>query len=297
MYDTTVYVWLPDNHFGGLAKGRPGHASIDIANHYFSFGLNNEWTSYRKDCDESKYKAEPFRLSIAQELYPYVLDMYNPSPSNLYRGGNGWSYNLLCRNCSHLVANFIDAAIFPYLITIFGDRNKNTYWLNYQNSNSAIERYNLLESLYYKYNSRNDRNTIYDSRLNNSRIMKRDDEVILSDWTLYRMYVYATLHEYGANIARTKLQREYPYEFDLNYQGRKHSPDEFIWHPLRIKKYANFARAVIEYLGRQTPEVPWIYTVEWKSNGFAPRMFLPSVEEFERWDLPERRTNIGTSRF
>lgn len=269
-----VYIWNPCPESVNIAKIF-GHTAIYIGNEYFSFSINwdnnsfNKWNTLYEDEQSHERTADKIiKIDVDKIFYPHILDQYNPSNNNSdntiikrfpYRGMGGQPYHLTYNNCCHQVASFINTAIFPYLIDIFGNSEGKTYWLNYNNEDYAQARYEKLKSLYCKYNTNND----------------QEDIMILCKWELFKMYKLALLHKYGAKVAREILQKNYPGE----------QPDQVVWFPGTIIKYANYAKAVVEELSGRVPSVPWIYTTQWaNSNGAPIKKEIKGVEEFQRID-------------
>ncbi|WYM03050.1 MAG: hypothetical protein HEQ19_29825 [Gloeotrichia echinulata CP02] len=272
-----VYIWTPRP-----LSLDPGHAAISIGNQYFSFSINyannsfNKWNTLYEDEKSHKRSADHIiEIDVDKIFHPYILDQYNPSNTITgrfsYRGMGGKPYHLVYNNCCHQVAMFTNTAIFPYLIDIFGNPQGNTYWLNYDNEHYAQARYEKLKSLYCKYNINND----------------KEDIIILCKWELFKMYKLALLHKYGSKVAMNILEKNYPEE----------QPDQVVWHPNSIIKYANYAKAVVEDFSGRVPSLPWIYTTQWaNSNGAPIKAEINSVEEFQRTDIGFReQTSLNKS--
>lgn len=278
-----VYQWNPSN------KGVWGHAAIQIGNEYFSFYPNHEdsskyerWKTLAQDEENLGKASEIIEINVDGIFHPYIFDMYNPSNTHYgmfsYRGMGGVPYNLLENNCCHQVACFIDSAITPYLIDIFGDPKSNTYWLNYQDEQYSQARYEKLQKLYCKYNT--DSDVVF-------------TKSILGYWVLCRLYRMAMLHKYGSHVASQIIAKEL-----LFYKGRVKQPDsEVCWSLSTIVYYARFAKAVVEDLSGKVPAIPWIYTVEWKNiNGEAKPKNVSKLNDFQRKDLGFENVNSQIKR-
>jgi hypothetical protein len=301
-YSFKIYIWMPSSHIIAISKKASGHAAVSIAGYYFSFSKEekNTWSetlesdiSYHEENLSVRNQRIEIELPVSQCLYSHVLDQYNPDYG--YRGMNGYGYRLRLTNCCFIVAAFIESALLAYLIELFGYSNESTYWLNRGDKEAKywgtqdllpadIHRYEVLKKLYYKYNEKNPSKTVFDIGTRYS-----DEEALLTRWTLFKLYYAALVHEKGPNQTRSILKKLYS----------RLRPDDILWHPLRLQRYANFAKAVMEKVGNQNIHVPYIYETAWDRYGYpkAEKRRVPTVEEFVRIDLPEQPVSEKKLRF
>jgi hypothetical protein len=291
-----VYIWHPVTLKSNFKFNLCGHSAIQIEDQYFSFypniniseeiikeffcypNIDHElWKTPAQD-EEGLGKAdEIIDIDVDRIFHPYILELYNPSIAKnsifSYRGMGGRPYNLSRNNCCHQVARFIDRAIAPYLIDIFGNPQKNTYWLNYQDEQCSQARYEKLKELYCNYNPHTGSNDL-DICTNN----------ILCNWVLYKLYKMAMFHKYGPHVAQQIIIKK--------DKGLAEQPDCILWGPTYILYYARFAKSVVEYLSGKVPAIPWLYTVEWDNyNGQAKPRDVSQLNNFQREDLGFKNLN------
>ena len=267
------------NHSIAALSKSSGHAAVEIAGNYFSFSefdseeengkdhtnsehiKGNKWNRTLEE-DELWHRKrgnirKVIRLPISQELYPYVLDVYNPGSS--YRGVNGYAYDLKMQNCCKALVPFIWCAIQPYLMKLFDDPGSITYWKKtFLDDETNAHRYVVLKKLYYKHNQTNPGLTPF--RL----ISNSDEKDIIQNWTIFKLHCAALADYYGSSRAKISLKEAYP--------GK--GPDDFLWHPQRFYHYAQFARAVVEKFASTNVEIPSLYRTEWGE--------VQSVEDFTK---------------
>lgn len=208
---------------------------------------------------------------------------------------NGYGYRLRLTNCCFIVSLFIESALLPYLIELFGNARSETYWLNrdtrcaeyWRLNNIPVadkNRFSILKHYYYKYNPKNPKKTIFDAI-----IRVPDEEAILIRWTLFKLYYSALVHSRGPNQTRLTLRERYSSK----------RPDDIMWHPLRLQRYANFAKAIMEEVGNKSVQVPYIYKTAWDNygNSKSEERQVPSVENFRRADISEQPVSERRLRF
>ncbi len=243
----TVHLWLPKNktHTQPFWDEASGHAAATIAGRYFSFNSRNKGDIQNESIREDdryhrKYGNErvDIDLPIAQNLYPYVLKYYGSGAG--YIGLGSSARDLPATNCCLDIAVLIESAVLPYLLELFGDSNKNTYWLNVDGSKPEQVRYHILKRFYYKYNVWEPKGTTLGS------LKYSDEEALLQHWSLFKLYYCALVHEHGRNSARRHFRRD----------GKDVRPDDIPWYPLRLYHYAQFAKALSEEFERVDVPVP-----------------------------------------
>ncbi len=251
-----VYTWLPLK-----SKNYVGHMAIEIGNEYFSFNPNrNEqnaeyelWNTLEQDKNSfGKEADEIININVDRIFHPYIFDTFNPS-GNYYRGLGGWYYNLFKNNCCHVVGHFMSRAIFPYLIDIFGDSDKDDYWLKWESINRHA-RLEKIKSLYFKYN-------LY------SEIPINNPLEYLFHWQEFDMYKKAIYYLHGPSAAQSAAST-----YSL--------PDEhYLFNPGSFIHYVAYAEAVVEDLSGRVPSIPWIYEYEQSDYGHSRKR---EIKEFKR---------------
>ena len=70
-------------------------------------------------------------------------------------------------------------------------------------------------------------------------ITKYSDEfAILFKWTMFKLWCKDIIRQYGAENTIRFVKSRYP--------GK--GPDDFFWHPVRLHRYVQFSKAVIELI-------------------------------------------------
>ncbi|MBS9393230.1 MAG: hypothetical protein HEQ29_08785 [Dolichospermum sp. LBC05a] len=249
-----VYTWLPV-----VNRNAVGHMAIEIENEYLSFNPNRKsdaeelWNTLEQDKNGFGKEADVIiDVDVDRIFHPYILDTFNPS-GNYYRGLGGYHYNLYKNNCCHVVGSFMSRAIFPYLVSIFGDSGKDDYWLKRESIN-CYARLKKINSLYFKYN--------YDSTHNSISLD------YLFHWQEFEMHKYAIYYMYG-NLAVQSIANSYSLPDDQWF---------FLFNPSSFTRYIAYAKAVVEDLSGRVPPIPWIFDYEQNDYGQSRKREIKSFE-------------------
>jgi hypothetical protein len=156
--------------------------------------------------------------------------------------------------------------IFPYLLSLFGDSEKDSYWLKHELINQRA-RFEKINNLYYKYNSYN----FFDP-----------SPKYLFCWQEFEMYKKALYHIYGP-LASQNAAQSYPLE---------NSP--YLFNPGNFIKYIKYARAVVEDLSGRVPSIPWIFDYEQTDYGVARKR---EIKSFKAQMIGIREADLRFPRF
>ena len=267
-----VYIWHPVK-LGAFF----GHVAIQIEDEYFSFCPNHEknseyelWTTASQDKNNLGNANEIIDINVNRIFHPYILAMFNPSESS--RGLGGWHYNAFNNNCCHAASRFVSMGILPYLIDIFGNSEKDSYWLKWEPVNHEARR-EKINSLYFKHSHR----SLFD-------FAKFPDPFpILYLWQSCQLYNQALWYLHG-NIAAQSLALS------------DHSiPDQhLLFNPFNFAYLARYAKAVVEDLSGRVPPIPWIFEYEQSDCGISRKR---EIKSFERQMKGIKDARLKFSRF
>ena len=252
-------MWLPKDktHTQAFEDGASGHAAVTIAGQYLSSNSRHKSNNRNESIGEDdryyrKYGNErvDVDLPIDQNVYSYVLKYcVDSKPSD--RGIGRDAHGSTAASCFD-IALLIESAVLPYLIELFSDSSKITYWLKVDGPEPEQPRYHILKKFYYKYNVWNSRGAIPPQLKYSPEENYSDEEAILHHWSGFRLYFRALVHRYGPVVASDKSRGA--------YQNKR--PDNISWHPLRLYKYARFAQALFEERSSADLSVPLTYLEE-----------------------------------
>ena len=262
-----VYIWDPPS------KNFVGHVAIEIENEYFSFCANHQknseyelWTTADQDRKSLGNANEIIDINVDRIFHPYVLAIFNPSESS--RGIGGWHYNLFKNNCCHAASRFISIGILPYLIDIFGDSEKDSYWLKWEPVNHEA-RWKKISSLYFKHS--------------HSSYVSCGLFPILYDWQSLQLYKGAAYYLHGNIVAQSVSLP------DHSIPGQRS-----LFQPASFAYLARYAQAVVEDLSGRVPPVPWILDYEQDDYGRSRKR---EIKSFERQMKGIKDARLTFSRF